>query len=151
MDSKSLQPLTSSVMSSKLQEWMPKMKSAMFFLNNVSAIKYMEIEPSSSTLKTICHFQSSIPNNSKFQHEIDDLKGFISKFREVTNCQTSRALYPLTITELSSEKETESEEKWLVQQGIGNLKDRDKFWQYVKVVKPRHGIAAPRVPQDGGQ
>ena len=36
-----------------------------------------------------------------------------------------------------------SEEKWLVQQDIGDVKKCKQVWQYIRRVKPRHGTAAP--------
>ena len=143
-DPRTSQPLTTELLSAKLEEWMPKMKSAMFFLNNVTEIKYIVIEPDSTTLKTVHHFQTRFPEPSKFERQIDTLKDTISNFREVTNCKTYRALYPLVITEFNSDQTKELQEEWLVQQGIGDLKDESKVWQYVWTVKPRHGIAAPR-------
>ena len=142
-DNTSSQPLTAVALSENLKEWMPKMKSAMFFLNNVTEIKYMVIEPNSSTLKTVYHFQSRIPDQSKFDQQLDTLKSTISNFRKVANCQTSLVLYPLIITEFKSDHPKESQEKWLVQLGIGDVKNGKQVWQYVRIVKPRHGIAAP--------
>ena len=143
-DHKSSQTLTTKLLSAKLEEWMPKMKSAMFFLNSVTEIMYIVIEPDSTTLNTVHHFQTRIQEPSKFERQIDTLKDTISNFREVTNCKTYRALYPLVITEFNSDQTKELQEEWLVQQGIGDLKDESKVWQYVRTVKPRHGIAAPR-------
>ena len=142
-DSKSSQPFTVDALSEYLKEWIPKMKSAMFFLNNVTEIKYMVIEPNSSTLNTVYHYQSRIPDQFKFDQQLCTLKSATSSFREVTNCQTSLLLYPLTITEFKPEQLKVSQEKWLVQQGIGDVKNCKQVWQYVKTVKPRHGIAAP--------
>ena len=77
---------------------MPKMKNAMFFLNNVTEIKYMVIEPNGSTLNTVYHFQSGISDQSKFDQQLDTLKSTISIFRKVANCQMSLVLYSLIIT-----------------------------------------------------
>ena len=147
-DSKSSQPFTVNALSEYLKEWIPKMKSAMFFLNNITEIKYMVIEPNSSTLNTVYHYQSSIPDQFKFDQQLCTLKSAISSFREVTNCQTSLVLYPLIINDFKSEQLKVSQEKLLVQLDIGDVKNGKQVWQYVRTVKPRHGIAAPlKVPQ----
>ena len=142
-DNKSSRPLTAISLSEKLKKWIPNMKSAMFFLNTVTEIKYMEIEPNSSILNTVYHFQSRIPDQLKFDQQLDSLKSTISSFRKVANCQTSLVLYPLIITDFKSHQRKASQEKWLVQQGIGDVKNCKQVWQYVRTVKPRHGIAAP--------
>ena len=133
--------LTEGTLSEELNVWMPKMKSAMFFLNSITEIKYMVIEPDSTTLETVYHFQSQIPDSTKFEKDLDTLKSHISCFGDVW--KPSTALYPLIITELNHDKQKKLQEKWLVQQGIGDIRDRGKVWQYVKKLKPRHGIVAP--------
>ena len=80
-DYKSSQPFTVDALSEYLKEWIPKMKSAMFFLNNVTEIKCMEIEPNSSTLNTVYHYQSRIPDQFKFDQQLCTLKSSISSFR----------------------------------------------------------------------
>ena len=34
-------------------------------------------------------------------------------------------------------------EKWLIQQGIGDIENETQSWSFIKQMKPRHGIAAP--------
>ena len=42
-----------------------------------------------------------------------------------------------------TEMGSKMKEKWLIQQGVGDMKNQGQTWQYVRTVKPRHGIAAP--------
>ena len=63
--------------------------------------------------------------------------------------------YTLTITDTkvtfaeqaSHPKLTHASEQWLVQQGVGDLQNKDHVWQFVPTIKPRHGIAACLQPK----
>ena len=37
-------------------------------------------------------------------------------------------------------------EKWLIQQGVGDIHNKQQEWKYIARVKPRHGIAVPLEP-----
>ena len=140
-DKNNLNPMTVDNLAKLLRNWLPDIKSAMFFLNNVKEIKYMEIEPQDNNLKTLFHFSCSIQETEAFEKDMTKLKVAISNFKEVKNSTSSVALYPLVITEYVNG--TKNDEKWFVQQGIGDVKNNKQTWQYIKTVKPRHGIAAP--------
>ena len=138
------EPLRVEDLSKHMHDWMPKMKQAMFFLNHVTDIRYMEIVETSEgvNMQTKFHFETKISDPTKFQ----DLQSAISKCSDPGNCQPCVIDYSLTLTEFVCEpsKHTEKNvEKWIIQQGVGDLKKEDQYWQYVQMVKPRHGIAAP--------
>ena len=50
-------------LASHIQEWMPQIKHAMFFLHHVTDIKFLEIECDSKKLETIFHYKTEIPNH----------------------------------------------------------------------------------------
>ena len=136
-----VEPLTADRLEAELRKWIPDMKRAMFFLNNVTEIKYMVIDSKSDEVRTEYHFTRSLPEAEVYESCILRLQDSLSNFNKVSSCPSSRVLYPLEITDNMSTDQ--KKEKWLIQQGVGNLKNNNMRWQYVKMVKPRHGIAAP--------
>ena len=56
------------------------------------------------------------------------------------------ATYCLKLVETSKPRK-KKKEKWLIQQGIGDIKeDEMQEWKFIHRVKPRHGLAAPLDP-----
>ena len=136
-----IEPMTADRLETELRKWIPDMKGAMFFLNSVTEIKYMVIDSKSDEVRTEYHFTRSFPEAEVYESCISRLQDSLSNFNKVSSCPSSRVLYPLEITDnISADKKKEI---WLIQQGVGNLKNNNMYWQYVKMVKPRHGIAAP--------
>ena len=125
-------------LSSHIQEWMPQIKHAMFFLHHVTDIKFLEIECDSKKLETRFHYKTEIPISPTLTEKFQTLNNTLSTFTAESG-ESCVILYPLTLTEMDSKKK----EKWLIQQGVGDMKNQGQTWQYVKTVKPRHGIAAP--------
>ena len=126
-----------------LRAWMIKMKEAMLFLNNVTELRLFVIEEVSSEMTTVYHFKSEIEESAPMDRVI--LQGAISVFKDVRNSKSCAIMYPLTITEVSPDSErVDIVEKWLVQQGVGDIYEDSREWKYIKSVKPRHGIAAPQ-------
>ena len=153
-DSGASKPLSAEKLSELLCEWMPQMKEAMFFLNNMTEIKYMEIEQCLEAgemvedlhIQTKFHFRTKISKSPAFDSSFKALQDSIAAFTETSNCRSQVMLYPMTVSEMvlsEDEKEKTHEEKWLIQQGVGDIYDEGQVWQYVKRIKPRHGIAAP--------
>ena len=57
------------------------------------------------------------------------------------------ATYCLELVETSNPRYTEKKQKWLIQQGIGDIEeDEMQEWKFINRVKPRHGLAAPLDP-----
>ena len=134
-------PLTVDTMLRNLHSWAPEMKEAMLFLNHVTELRFFIIEEEGRNLVTIRHFTTQVdPSAQSNRAELyDKLKAF-----KQSGCEPHVVRYPLTITEMShSGTESKKEEKWLIQQGVGNINNRQQMWQYVENVKPRHGLAAP--------
>ena len=154
------EPLTADRMQRYLSDWAPKMKQALLFLNHVTELCFFVIEDNKQvTLSSPGVSYSSISSlvsEHCFQVCIDEsgkqsrahLHEKIAAFKDRRGSEPCVVQYPLTITEtfpgtlLKREKKT-TEEKWLVQQGIGDLEDKQQTWNYISQVKPKHGIAAP--------
>ena len=119
-----------------LETWVLQIKEAMFFLNNVTEIKIFVIEEKSNKLKVVHHYRSEIEKAVSDDRTL--LQTTLSNFKMERNCKSCVIMYPLTIIESERVKE-----KWLIQQGVGDIYNEGQTWKYVKTVKPRHGIAAP--------
>ena len=135
--------LNSTKMENLLNQWAPKMKAAMFFLNSVRELKFFVIEENSKVLKKQFHY--SIDISLSAQQQCDLLQQKISKFKERTGCETCVVRYPITIIDTVQSPSGESKkhrEKWIIQQGIGDIEKHNQTWTFVKNVRPRHGIAA---------
>ena len=131
--------LSPSKLSSQIHEWMPQIKHAMIFLHHVTDIKFLEIEHDSKKLETRFHYKMEIPKSPALNEKFQTLNNTLLDFTAESGCESSVILYPLTLIEMGSNMK----EKWLIQQGVGDMKNQGQTWQYVRTVKPRHGIAAP--------
>ena len=133
--------LNANQLSVDLNKWMTSMKEAMLFLNNVSELKLLTIEATSRTMRTIYHFQSQKVTTSV---NTTLLQSSLSTFKSREECKPCVVTYPLTLTEVGvGGQGKDTVEKWLIQQGVGDIGNSGQVWQYVDTVKPRHGIAAP--------
>ena len=153
------EPLTADKMHKYLTDWAPKMKQALLFLNHVTELHFFIVENYEPIMLTSTGV-SDIPVPSLvlehcFQVCIDDsgkqsrahLHKKIVAFKEERGSEPCVVRYPLTITEtfpnIPQKKEKQKIEKWLIQQGIGDLENKQQTWNYISQVKPKHGIAAP--------
>ena len=126
-----------------LRSWMEKMKKAMLFLNNISELKLFTIEEGKSEIRTVYHFQSQISESALADRQT--LQEALSAYKSIRGSRSCVVMYPLIVTGVStSSQEKDTVEKWLIQQGIGDIHDKSHNWKYISSVKPRHGIAAPQ-------
>ena len=134
--------LSSEKIEALLHKWAPKMKAAMFFLNNVRELHFYVIEEHSTALITQYHYCINISSNS--QEECELLQQKLSMFKRQRGCESCVVRYPITIIDKShsDSKDKKQREKWIIQQGIGDMEKQDQSWTYVNQVRPRHGIAA---------
>ena len=135
-------PLSADTLSNLMKKWMPFLKQAMFFLNNVKEIKYFEIDNDKSLqVKYFC--KTAVVQSQVLTEDCKRLKHHVSEFTQYSGCKSCTILYPLTLTEVDcSGNKRDRTEKWLVQQGIGDINNEGQYWQYVKTAKPKHAIAA---------
>ena len=132
--------LTADELSKDLHTWMSRMKEAMLFLNNVTELKLFTIENGSTKLTLEFHFTTTIDEAALVDRT--KLLRVLSSFKSERGCESCMIMYSLTLTEVDASGKS-IEEKWLIQQGVGDINDYSRTWKYIKTVKPRHGIAAP--------
>ena len=154
------EPLTADKMHRYLTDWAPKMKQALLFLNHVTELCFFTIEDHKQVMLSSSGVSyTSIPSlvsEHCFQVRIDEsgkqsraqLHEKFTAFKEERGSEPCVVRYPLTITEtlpdtLMKMEKQKTEEKWLIQEGIGDLEDKQQTWNYISLVKPKHGIAAP--------
>ena len=152
--------LTAERMHRYLTDWAPKMKQTLLFLNHVTELHFFTIEDHKQLmLSSPGASYASIPSlvsEHCFQVFIEELAKQsrahlhekIAAFKGRRGSEPCVVQYPLTITEtfpgtLQKGEKKKTEEKWLIQQGIGDLEDKQQTWNYISQVKPKHGIAAP--------
>ena len=127
-----------------LSKWATTMKSALFFLNHVSELKFFVIEESSKEMKLNNYYRAEMDEKilTCRAHLSEKIKGFT----EESGSEPHLEVYPLSIVDTSNGKEVR--EEWLVQQGVGDIENKEQTWSFISQVKPRHGIAAPFVQEN---
>ena len=141
-------PVDARKMQRLLDKWAPCIKQSMFFLNNVTEIKFFVIEEGSHQLDVTHHFSTCVDQAGRRQ--LDEFKEYVRNFED--NSEPKTAMYTLCLSETqthyahgakSRQKEEKTTERWLIQQGVGDTEEDIQRWPYIKQMKPRHGIAAP--------
>ena len=133
--------VTASKMYDYVKKWAPKIKDAMFFLNNVREIRFFVIEKDNK-LKTEFHYRIEIAQSDKERCQFLHQK--ITAFTEQRGCEPCVVRYPITVIDIHHVNSSmfTVKEKWIIQQGIGDIEKKNQTWSFVENVKPRHGIAA---------
>ena len=135
------EPLTAANMHHNLYFFAPKMKEAMLFLNHITELRFIVIEENKNTLSTMNYYRSKVDPST---HEsLEQLRGKLSTFNKVRGNSSCVIRYPLTISEVHYNTENTTDERWFIQQGVGDIENEQQTWSFVDTVKPRHGIAAP--------
>ena len=138
-------PLTAEKMEENLCSWAPQMKDAMFFLNHVKELRFYIIKDQTRMLVTVKHFETRV--DERAQESRDLLHTKLSAFEKVTGNDSCIVMYPLTISETVHYRHSGGteirEEKWLIQQGVGDSQNHLQTWKFIDNAKPGHGIAAP--------
>ena len=126
-----------------LREWAPKLKQTMLFLNHVQELQLCVIDERETRMVTEFHFKTRIKASSHETCTYADLQENLSAFNKVEGSEPCVAMYHLTLSDMSHCTEGKvKEEDWLIQQGVGDIENKERMWAYVEQVKPRHGIAA---------
>ena len=112
-----------------LKKWLRTLKEAMLFLDSVEELKFFVIQERKNQMVQEFHFKSEC--------EVDRNK--------LHNQQPFVITYPLTLTEICPTKQVD---KWLIQQGVGDIYNENCEWKYISSMKPLHGIAAPVSQKD---
>ena len=142
-------PLDAKKMQKLLEKWAPCMKQSMLFLNNVTEVKFFVIEVDSHHLDVTHHFSTHVDQAARRQ--LDVFKEAVHDFTSVSGSEPKTVMYTLHLCETQVQgestnkqrKEKKIEERWLIQQGIGDIDQEMQKWTYIKQMKPRHGIATP--------
>ena len=125
------EPLTAEVMERKVVNWMCQVKDALLFLNHLTQFEFYIIDGESCECKA--SFKVHLDNSA--MQTRSNLHNIFGNFKDLKQPQV--VTYPLTI------KTETSEEKWLIQQGVGDLQNHSQNWSYIDQSLPKHGIAAP--------
>ena len=131
------EPLQPDSIEEKLTKWAPDMRDSLFFLNNVSELSFYVID-----------------DNNKIQHThwykvqiTGDGQQSRARIQNNVNCFGKSDLTPhierYTVILTDMLKSNATNEKWLVQQGVGDMEIPDNQWKYLPQMKPKHGIATP--------
>ena len=134
IDTKKLtEPLTSEVMEGKVMNWVCQIKDALLFLNHLTQFEFYTIDATSCEFQCKASYNIHLDNSAL--HARRTLHDIFNNFKD--SKQSHVVTYPLTI------KTETSEEKWLIQQGVGDLQNHSQNWSYIDQTLPKHGIAAP--------
>ena len=129
--------LDADTLANKLQCWVPQVKDSLLFLNHLSQFQYFIISESSSVSlqdNFIVHIEDSYKKmRTDFQQKA---KQFSQSNEPIT------ITYPLSITSVSIYLQDSTEEKWLVQQGVGDMNNPQLTWSFINQTVPKHGIAS---------
>ena len=126
-------------MENYLNEWAPKMKEALLFLKNVRELKYFVINDfKDPSMLMTHHFVAQL--EKKDSEKCSSFSRQACQF-STDNKQPFLVHYPLSLVENEPNRR---EEKWLIQQGIGDILNEEQHWEYLthNNMKPQHGIAA---------
>ena len=120
-----------------LKDWIPQMREALLFVHNVCDIRLYVIDNSSSV--RILHWNDPHPV-SLYSH-VESVKGEKKVLKECGNA--SLVTYNVKL----QNKQTDTEDKWHIQLGEGNIENSSLEWSTIQPPdfegRPRHGIAFP--------
>eukprot|EP00731_Ephydatia_muelleri_P012474 Em0006g1368a len=136
---RSSRPLRANSLQDLLNAWSPCVKKSMLFLNNINAITFCTVEQN-GRFNILHHFETHISTDGR--QKCAELHKRVHQFNSVTTNTSCTVNYELEVLETIGKKER-PKERWLVQQGIGDSMNDEQEWQYIRQVKPRHGIAFP--------
>ena len=136
-----------------LQDWAPRMKQSLLFLNHIVELKFFVIKERRGVLNLENGYKMELDETA---HERRlELAQAVKSFHDAATRKPFITTYPLTIVESQGKKGRDITEEWLIQQGVGDIENNVKEWLFVEHVNPKHGIAAPlrreRVPRFKGQ
>ena len=127
-----------------LSQWVLQLKQALLFLNHVREFKFFVIDNATRSVNAEICYQVNMKEDV-----LKTCREHNKKVTEFTAVSTSPhiATYCMELVEKSKPRYTEEREKWLIQQGIGDIgKEEMQEWKFIRRMKPRHGLAAPLDP-----
>ena len=131
--------VTANEMHELLNHWASLMKQSMFFLNNVTELKFFVISEFGNGLNLEHHYKVTVDTSAVAKRR--ELYQKLHRFKEAQGAEPFLTKYQLTLTERRNSNEVK--EQWLIQQGVGDIENRGQNWKFINQVKPRHGLAVP--------
>ena len=138
------EPIDAQKMENYFTEWAPDMRKSLFFLNSVTELKFFVID-----------IDGNVSQTHRYMITIDD-KGqqCRTRMQERVHCFSASnptphvETYTLTLTGKTMGLRESKPEKWLIQQGLGDIQKPTQHWHFLPRMKPKHGIAAPLCGSD---
>ena len=153
------EPLTAEKLERMLNEWVPMIKEALLFLNHITEFHYYVIDDQSNEFHLKASYEAHLSDQAKQSR--DELFKSLREFRRtkkshvvtyplcIESKEDKRSLKkiyfaPLMISKVQGthQEYTTQKEKWLIQQGVGDIQNQLQKWRYISQVLPKHGIAA---------
>ena len=133
--------ITADKMHEYLKKWAPLVKQSLFFLNNVTELKFFVITEHGwiPMLSLEHHYQVKLDDSAALKRK--ELHQNLRNFNKVQGSEPFVTKYQLTLAERKSGSEIK--EQWVVQQGVGDINNKEQKWKFIEQVKPRHGLAVP--------
>ena len=150
------EPLTAEKLERRLNEWVPMIKEALLFLNHITEFHYYVIDDQSKEFQLKASYEAHLSDQAKQSR--DELFKSLGEFKRTKKPHV--VTYPLSIESKEDksllkiylvplpkmhglhQEYTTLKEKWLIQQGVGDIQNPSQEWRYISQVLPKHGIAA---------
>ena len=133
------EPLDAERMETYLKKWAPHMKETLFFLNNVTELQFFVIDDDGTVFQTQ-HYKVNIDDVG--QQCRTHMQEYVHRF-STTNATPLIKHYVLTLVAKEEGQQEKEPERWLIQQGLGDIENPEQHWHYLPQMKPKHGIASP--------
>ena len=157
-------PQTAETWEHMLNMWVPMIKETLLFLNHITVFHYYVIDDQSKGFQLKVSYEAHLSAEAKQSH--DELFKNLREFKRTKKPHV--VTYPLCIESKEDKSLTKMyqesllkmylgppskkhslhqeytihEEKWLIQQGVGDIQNPSQKWKYINRVLPKHGIAA---------
>ena len=116
--------------------WMPQVKESLIFLNHITHFSFYVV-----SRDQICHkycYKVLVSECDKSKRS--EFFQMANQFRQ--NKEPALVTYCLSITSKNYHTSSVSKDKWLVQQGVGDVEHTGQDWSYSGSISPKHGLAA---------
>ena len=123
-------------MEQMLHCWMPQVKESLLFLNHITHFSFYVVSQYQSCLE-YC-FEVHVNECDKSKRSV--FFQMANQFRQ--NKKPALVTYCLSITSKTSHTSSVSKDRWLVQQGVGDVEQTIQDWSYSGSISPKHGLAA---------
>ena len=124
-----------------LQDWAPRMKQSLLFLNHIVELKFFVIKDRRGVLLLENGYKMELDETAHERRS--ELAQAAKSFHDAATRKPFITTYPLTIVESQGKIGRDTTEEWLIQQGVGDIENNVNEWLFVEHINPKHGIAAP--------